>query len=48
MAGLDAQAQAERAAKIKDIVGEISSRVGEGGRDAESVLKALREIAAAT
>jgi methyl-accepting chemotaxis protein len=41
-----AQSQAERAARIKDIVAEISSRVGEGARDAESVRKALREIAA--
>jgi methyl-accepting chemotaxis protein len=40
-----AQSQAERAARIKDIVAEISGRVGEGARDADSVRKALREIA---
>jgi methyl-accepting chemotaxis protein len=41
-----AQSQAERAARIKDIVAEISTRVAEGARDAESVRKSLREIAA--
>lgn len=41
-----AQSQAERAATIKDIVAEIATRVGEGARDAESVRRSLREIAA--
>ena len=39
-----AQSQAERAARIQDIVVDISSRVGEGARDAEGLRKALREI----
>ena len=39
-----AQAQAERAAKIKDIVRDITSRLGEGARDTESVRKALHDI----
>ncbi len=41
-----AQAQAERASRIKEIVGDISSRVVEGARDAESVRKALSDISA--
>jgi methyl-accepting chemotaxis protein len=41
-----ALSQAERAARIKDIVGEISSRVGEGAHDAENLRTTLREIAA--
>ncbi len=41
-----AAAQAERAARIKDIVADISARVSDGARDAESVRKALRDIAA--
>jgi hypothetical protein len=39
-------AQSERAARIKDIVAEISSRVGEGARDADGLRTTLREIAA--
>jgi methyl-accepting chemotaxis protein len=41
-----AQAQTERAARIKLIVAEIALRVGEGSRDAEALRSAFREIAA--
>jgi len=41
-----ALAQAEKAARIKDIVAEIASRVGEGARDADGLRQTLREIAA--
>jgi methyl-accepting chemotaxis protein len=39
-------AQAERAARIKGIVAEISARVGDGARDADNLRKTLQEIAA--
>jgi methyl-accepting chemotaxis protein len=41
-----ALSQAERAERIKEIVAEISSRVGEGARDADKLRKTLQEIAA--
>jgi methyl-accepting chemotaxis protein len=41
-----ASAQAERAARIRDIVADIGERVGEGSREAQLVRSALRSIAA--
>jgi methyl-accepting chemotaxis protein len=40
-----AQAQGDRAARIKEIVADISARVAEGARDAEGLKRTLKRIA---